>query len=343
LKPAGTEQRPSLAPGNREMMRAIVQDHYGDDPERVLQLVEIARPSIGGDEVLVRVEAASIDMGTWHCMTGMPYAMRLAGFGVRSPKALNPGRALAGSVEWVGKNVTGFAVGDAVYGTCDGSFAEYVRVEAKKLAAKPAKLSFEQAAAAPISGVTALQALRKAQVQSGQRVLIVGASGGVGTFAVQIAKAFGAEVTGVCSTAKMDLVRALGADHVIDYTREDFADGEHHYDVIVDIGGNRRLSHLRRALTSNGRLVIVGGETGGRWLGGFDRSLRAVLLSPLVSQKLGMLASMENSEDLKALAELIESGQVTPAIDRTYPLSEAAGAIGYVREGRARGKVVVTL
>jgi NADPH:quinone reductase-like Zn-dependent oxidoreductase len=180
LKPAGTEQRPSLAPGNWEMMRAIVQDHYGDDPERVLQLVEIARPSIGGDEVLVRVEAASIDMGTWHCMTGMPYAMRLAGFGVRSPKALNPGRALAGSVEWVGKNVTGFAVGDAVYGTCDGSFAEYVRVEAKKLAAKPAKLSFEQAAAAPISGVTALQALRKAQVQSGQRVLIVGASGAWG-------------------------------------------------------------------------------------------------------------------------------------------------------------------
>ena len=217
------------------------------------------------------------------------------------------------------------------------------RAETGKLARKPANLSFEQAAAAPISGVTALQAVRKAKVQPGQTVLIVGASGGVGSFAVQIAKAFGAEVTGVCSSEKVDLVRALGADHVIDYTVDDFADGEHRYDVILDIGGNRRLSHLRRALTPRGTLVIVGGETGGRWLGGFDRSLRAVLLSPLVGQKLGMLASTENSEDLEALRDLIESGQVTPAIDRTYPLSEAAAAIEYVRDGHARGKVVITL
>ena len=328
---------------NPQTMSAIVQDGYGTVPEAVLRLVAIARPTIGDDEVLVRVAAASVDMGTWHCMTGMPYAMRLMGFGVRSPKASNPGRAFAGSVESVGKNVTEFAPGDEVYGTCAGSFAEYVPVRTKMLAAKPVNLSFEQASAAPISGVTALQAVRKAQVQPAHKVLIVGASGGVGSFAVPIAKALGAEVTGVCSTAKVDLVRALGADHVIDYTADDFADGQRRYDVILDIGGNRRLSHLRRALTPRGTLVIVGGETGGRWLGGYDRSLRAVLLSPFVSQRLTMLASTENSEDLKALGELIDSGQVTPAIDRTYSLSETSEAIGYVREGRARGKVVITL
>ena len=328
---------------NAQTMSAIVQDSYGTAPRAVLRLELIARPMVGDDEVLVRVTAASVDMGTWHCMTGMPYAMRLMGFGVRSPKASNPGRALAGSVESVGKNVTEFAPGDEVYGTCGGSFAEYASVETKMLAAKPVNLSFEQASAAPISGVTALQAVRTAQVQPAHKVLIVGASGGVGTFAVQIAKAFDAEVTGVCSAAKVDLVRALGADHVIDYTADDFADSELRYDVILDIGGNRRLSHLRRVLTPRGTLVIVGGETGGRWLGGFDRSLRAVLLSPFVGQKLAMLASKENSEDLKALGELIESGQVTPAIDRTYPLGEVAAAIEYVRQGGARGKVVITL
>ena len=200
-------------------MLAIVQEHYGPDPDTVLDLAEIARPTIGDGEVLVRVAAASVDMGTWHCMTGMPYAMRLAGFGVRSPKALNPGRSLAGTVESVGTDVTEFEPGDEVYGSCDGSFAEYARVETSKLALKPSNLSFEQAAAAPISAGTALQAVRKAKVQPGQKVLIVGASGGVGTFAVQIAKAFGAEVTGVCSTAKTDLVRGLGADHVVDYAR----------------------------------------------------------------------------------------------------------------------------
>ena len=324
-------------------MRAIVQTRYGDDPEHVLQLEETSRPVIGDDEVLVRVAAASVDMGTWHCMTGMPYAMRLMGFGVRSPKASNPGRAFAGSVDAIGKNVHAFALDDAVYGTCDGSFAEVVRTDTAKLAAKPTNLSFEQAAAAPISGVTALQAVRKAHVQPGQRVLITGASGGVGTFAVQIAKATDAEVTGVCSASKMDLVRSLGADHVVDYSSEDFADGQHVYDVILDIAGSRRLTDLRRALSPDGTLVIVGGESGGRWLGGFDRSLRAALVSPFVSQDLGLLSSSENSTDLSALRELIEGGQVTPAVDRAFELGQTSEAINYVRAGNARGKVVVTL
>ncbi len=325
-----------------ESMKAIVQDTYGSD-ETVLRLAETARPAVAGDEILVRVAAASVDQGTWHLMTGLPLAMRLAGFGVRRPKAPNPGRSLAGTVEAVGKDVTEFKPGDEVYGSCDGSFAEYAHAQASLLAPKPANMSYEQAAAVPISGVTALQAVRKAQVKPGQHVLIVGASGGVGSFAVQIAKAFGAEVTGVCSTAKTDLVRSLGADHVIDHTRADFTDGSERYDAIIDTGGNRRLSHLRRALTARGTLVIVGGETGGRWLGGFDRSLRATLLSPLVSQKLRMLASKENAADLAVLKELIESGQVKAAIDRTYPLSETAAAIQHLHNGRARGKVVITV
>ena len=259
----------SLMTSKREgTMKAIVQHRYGTQAELVLQLEELARPAIGDNEVLVRVAAASVDMGTWHCMTGMPYAMRVMGFGVRSPKASNPGRALAGTVESVGEEVTEFKPGDEVYGSCDGSFAEYARVATTMLAVKPANLSFEEAAAVPISGGTALQAVRKANVQPGQKVLIVGASGGVGSFAVQIAKAFDAEVTGVCSTAKVDLVRALGADHIIDYTADDFTVGEFRYDVILNIGGNRRLSQLRRALTPRGTLVIVGGESAGRWLGG---------------------------------------------------------------------------
>ena len=326
-----------------ETMEAIVQDAYGTAPEEVLRLAEIARPTIGDDEVLVRVRAASVDRGTWHLMTGLPYPMRLAGFGLRAPKAPNPGRSFAGTVESVGKDVTGFEPGDEVYGTCDGSFAEYARARAGRLAPKPANLSFEQAAAVPVSALTALQAVRDARVQAGQKVLIIGASGGVGTFAVQIAKAFGAEVTGVCSTGKVDLVRSLGADHVIDYTREDFADGEHRYDVILDIAAATGLSHLRRALTPRGTLVIVGGETGGRWLGGIDRQLRAHLLFPLVSQKLSMFIASENAADLAILRDLLESGKITPAIDRTYPLSETPAAIRHVQEGRARGKVVITI
>jgi NADPH:quinone reductase-like Zn-dependent oxidoreductase len=325
-------------------MQAIVQDGYGTEPESVLRLAEIAKPTIGDDEVLVRVRAASVDRGTWHVMTGRPYLIRALGFGLRAPKAPNPGRSLAGTVESVGKTVTQFAPGDEVYGSCDGSFAEYARVAVSKLAPKPANLGYEAAASCPISAVAALQAVRdKANVQDGDTVLISGASGGVGTFAVQIAKAFGAEVTGVCSTAKMDMVRAIGADHIVDYTREDFTDGKHRYDVVLDIGGNRRLSQLRRALTATGRLVIVGGETDGKWLGGFDRQIRAQLLSLIVSQDLGMLTSSENSADLVALRELIESGRVTAVVDKTYPLGEVAAAIRYVNDGHARGKVAVSV
>jgi NADPH:quinone reductase-like Zn-dependent oxidoreductase len=326
------------------MMTAIVQDEYGPAPEDVLRVEQIVKPAIAHGQVLVRVHASSVDRGTWHVMAGLPYPIRLAGFGLRRPKYRNPGRSLAGTVEAVGASVTGFKPGDAVFGIGDASFAEYARARPDKLAPKPASLSLDQAAAVPISALAALQAVRDhGQVQAGQKVLIVGASGGVGTFGVQIAKAFGAEVTGVCSTAKVEGVRALGADHVVDYTSDDFADGKHRYDVILDVGGNRRLSHLRRALTPRGRLVIVGGESDGRWLGGIDRQLRALLLSPFVSQKLGTFVASENAVDLIALRELIDSGQLVPAIDRSYPLSEVAAAIRYMLDGHARGKLVVTV
>jgi NADPH:quinone reductase-like Zn-dependent oxidoreductase len=325
-------------------MRAIIQDTYGVAPEEVLRVGEIARPTIGDDEVLIRVAAASVDRGTLHLTTGLPYLMRVAGFGVRTPKATNPGRCLAGTVETVGKNVTGFRAGDEVFGTSEGSFAEYVAAKPGRLAPKPVSLSFEQAAAVPISGMTALQAVRdRAQVTAGETVLIIGASGGVGTFAVQIAKAFGAEVTGVCGPTKVDLVREMGADHVVDYSREDFAGGEHRYDVILDIGGSSPLSRLRRALAPHGRLVIVGGMTDGRWFGGIDRQLRAKLLSPFVGQKLGSLMASENSADLLALGELIDAGKVAPAIDRTYPLGDVPAAIRYLLKGKVRGKVVITV
>jgi NADPH:quinone reductase-like Zn-dependent oxidoreductase len=331
-------------PAGAKMMKAIVQTEYGSTAEEVLLFDEIARPTIGADEVLVQVRAASVDMGTWHLMTGLPKLMRIMGFGFRQPKQANPGRSLAGTVEAVGHHVTDFKPGDEVYGTCDGSFAEYVRAQVGLLALKPANLSFEQAAAVPVSGVTALQGVRdRAQVKPEEKVLIIGASGGVGTFAVQIAKSLGAEVTGVCSTAKMGLVRALGADHVVDYRADEFPGSERRYDVILDVGGNSRLSHLRRALTPGGRLVIVGGETGGRWLGGFDRQIRAMLLSPLVSQKLGILGAKENASDLSVLRDLLESGDVVPAVDRTFPLSEVSGAIRYLKEGNARGKIVIAV
>ena len=346
MKPAKLDQPtgPTSATAGGGKMTAIVQDEYGTAPEDILRLAEVPRPTIGDDEVLVRVGAASVDRGTWHLMAGLPYAMRVMGFGFRRPKAPNPGRSVAGTVESVGRDVHGLKPGDEVYGTCDGSFAEYARASARRLALKPANLSFEQAAAVPVSGLAALQAVRdRVDLQAGQTVLVVGASGGVGTFAVQIAKAFGAEVTGVCSAAKFDLVRALGADHVIDYADEDLADGQHRYDAIVDIGGNRRLSQLRRALTRHGTLVIVGGETGGRWLGGADRLLRAPLLSPLVSQKLSTLTTSENSGDLMVLGELLETGKVVPSIDRAYPLTETAAAIRYMQDGHARGKVVIAV
>ena len=324
-------------------MVAIVQDEYAAAPEDALRLGRIDRPTISEHEVLVRVRAASVDRGTWHIMAGLPYPIRLAGFGVRRPKHSNPGRALAGTVETVGSEVAGFGPGDRVFGICDGSFAEYARVTTDKLAAHPANVSFEQAAAVPISGLTALQAVRDhARIEAGMRVLIVGASGGVGTFAVQIAKAFGAEVTGVCSTAKVETVRTLGADHVLDYTRDDFSDGAQRYDVILDTGGNTRLSRLRRALTPRGTLVIIGGETDGRLLGGSGRQIRATLMSQFIKQKLGTFVTSENAEDLTVLRELIDAGQVTPIVDRTYPLDEAPAAIRHLLDGRARGKIVVT-
>ena len=325
-------------------MKAILQTEYGTDPETVLRISEVDKPTIGDDELLVHVRAASVDRGTWHVMTGRPYLIRLVGFGLRAPKSLNPGRSFAGTVAACGSAVTEFALGDEVYGSCDGSFAEYVRAPVDQLASKPVNLSYEEAAACPISGVTALQAVRdKARVQAGQTVLVVGASGGVGTFAVQIAKASGGTVTGVCSTGKMNLVTALGADHVIDYTVQDFSEGALQYDVILDIGGSTPLSHLRRALTANGTLVIVGGETDGRWLGGFDRQIRALALSPIVSQKLRTLASSENSADLAALTELIEFGKVTPVLDKTYELRDAAKAIEHMTNGHARGKIIISV
>lgn len=324
-------------------MKAIVQDHYGE-AEDVLRMEEINRPEIGPDEVLLRVHAAGVDRGVWHIMTGLPYPIRLMGYGLRTPSTRVRGREVAGRVEAVGENVTTLHPGDEVYGIGEGSFAEYAPARADKLAPKPKNLTFEQAAATPISALTALQGVRDSgQVQSGQKVLIIGASGGVGTFAVQIAKAYGAEVTGVCSTTKVDLVRSLGADHVIDYTRHDITDAGQRYDVILDNGGNRSLTRLRRALTPRGTLVIVGAETGGRWLGGVDRLLRAPMMSPFVGQKLRTLTNSENARDLTVLTTLIESGAVTPAVDRTYPLSETPAAIQYMRQGHARGKVVVTV
>ena len=261
-----------------------------------------------------------------------------------APKNPVIGSDVAGVVETVGKNVSKFEPGDEVFGIGKGSYAEYARAPEDKLAPKPANLAFEQAAVLAIMGSTALQGLRdQGKVEPGQEVLIIGASGGVGTYAVQIAKAFGAHITGVCSTAKVEMVRSIGADRVIDYTREDFAEGDQRYDVILDIGGNSSLSRLRSALASQGTLVIVGGEGGGRWLGGLDRQLRATMLSPFVGQKLGTFVSTPNHEDLLVLKELIESGKVTPVIDRTYPLAEVPDAIRYLEEGHARGKVVITV
>ena len=323
-------------------MKAIFQDQYGS--AEVLELRDIAIPVVGDDDVLVRVEAAGVDPGVWHLMTGLPYLVRVMGYGLRRPKYGVRGRDLAGRVEAVGKNVSGFQPGDEVFGTCEGSFAEYAIARPDRLAPKPANLSFEQAAVVPISGITALQAVRdKGQVKQGDRILIIGAGGGVGTFAVQIAKTLGAEVTGLCSTAKVELVRSLGADHVIDYTRENFAEGDRRYDVIIDNAGNRSLSELRRALDPKGILVVVGGEGGGKWLGPADRLLPVFALSPFVGQRLVPLMSVERQPDLVTLGEMLESGAITPVIDRSFSLVEAPDAVRYVGEGHASGKVVVTI
>jgi NADPH:quinone reductase-like Zn-dependent oxidoreductase len=323
------------------MMKAVTRDAYGSVD--VLRVAEIAEPVAGEGKVLVCVRAAGVDQGVWHVLAGMPYAMRLAGFGVRAPKNPLLGYDLAGTVEAVGGGVTAFQPGDEVFGTCRGSFAEFAVARADRLAMKPKKVSFEEAAATPTSGYTALQAVRDhGKVSAGQNVLVIGASGGVGTFAVQIAKADGARVTGVSSAAKADLVRSIGADDVIDYRTDDFADGRTRYDVILDTAGGRSLSDLRRALTPKGTLVIVGGEDVGNWLG-MRNQLRAAAVSPFVGQKLGFFIAKQRSEDLEELRKLLESGAVTPVLDKTFPLDEVPDAIRYLRDGRARGKIVVTL
>jgi NADPH:quinone reductase-like Zn-dependent oxidoreductase len=323
-------------------MKAIVQDRYGSAD--VLEFKDIEEPVVGDDDVLIRVHAAGCGPDVWHLMTGMPYMARLA-IGLRTPKLPVLGWDVAGTVEAVGSNVTGIQPGDEVMGTTKGSFAELAIAKADDLVPKPAGLSFEEAGALPISGITALRAIRdEGHVQPGQTVLVIGAAGGVGSLAVQIAKAYDAKVTAVSSTSKEDLVRSFGADDVIDYTREDFTDGSRRWDVIIDTAGRRPLSQLRRALTPKGTLVIVGGDGGGRWTGGFFRGmLRAPVVSLFVGQRLRGLATKVKREDLITVTEMIEAGTLKPVIDRTYPLIEAPDAIGYLEEGHSRGKIVITV
>jgi NADPH:quinone reductase-like Zn-dependent oxidoreductase len=329
------------SPPTADTMQAIVYDTYGS--LEVLRLAQVATPTIADNEVLLRVHAAGLDRGAWHLMTGRPYLLRLA-FGIRRPRNPVLGSEVAGTVVAVGSAVTRFSVGDEVFGAGRGTFAEYTAARENKLARKPANITFAQAAAAPVSALTALQALTDVGgVEAGQNVLVIGASGGVGSYAVQLAKAFGAQVTGVCSTAKLDLVRSLGADHVIDYTKDDFADGTHRYDLILDIGGNPALSRLRRALTATGTAVIVGGEEGDSWTGGMGRTLRALVLSRFVHQRLTNFISTQSTGDLERLTELIEAGKVTPSVERTYPLDQAPDALRHLEAGKVRGKVAITV
>jgi NADPH:quinone reductase-like Zn-dependent oxidoreductase len=321
-------------------MKAIVQDTYGS--AEVLQLRDIDEPAVGEDEVRIRVAAASVFIGDWHIMAGMPYVFRLAA-GTRAPKVRVRGQDVAGLVDAVGERVTQFRIGDEVFGTCAGAFAEFAVAKADKIAAKPQNLSFEQAAAVPITGTTALQAVRHCGVGSGRIVLVVGAAGGVGSFAVQIAKAFGAHVAGVCSTNQVELVRSIGADDVIDYTREDVSAAGRRFDVILDTAGGRSVSDLRRVLVPRGSLVIVGGEGGGRWFGGIQRQLGAHLLSIFVGQKLGTFVARQNAGDLLILKELIEAGKVKPVIGSTYPLTDVPTAMRSVTGPHPPGKIVITV
>jgi NADPH:quinone reductase-like Zn-dependent oxidoreductase len=324
-------------------MKAMVQDKYGA-PE-VLQLWDIARPEIGDDQVLLRVRAAAVNPADWAIMGGLPYIARPAPlYGLRKPSNGVRGSDVAGVVEAIGTGVTRFRPGDAVFGWCRGAFAEYAAVSLDALELKPVNLTFEQAAAVPMAGFVALQALRDhGKVQPGQKVLVNGAAGGIGTFAVQIARSLGAEVTGVCSTTNVDLVRSIGADHVIDYTREDFTRTGERYDCILDNVGNRSLSDLRRALTPAGMLVPNGGRFDNRWFASAGRLVSAMVSFRFVSQRLGRFVVAPTHEDLVVLKDLIEAGTVTPVIDRTYPLSETAQAVGRVGQGHARGKVVISV
>jgi NADPH:quinone reductase-like Zn-dependent oxidoreductase len=319
-------------------MKAIVQDAYGSGG--VLKLADVDKPEIGDDEVLVRVRAASIHVGDWILMTGSPFVMRFV-TGLRKPKNRVPGTDIAGTVEAVGSGVRGLRPGDEVFGWCAGAFAEYARAKEAQLIRKPANLSFEQAAAVGVSASTALQLLRdNGKVRPGQRVLINGASGGVGTFAVQIAKAFGAEVTGVTSTKNVEMVRSIGADDVIDYTRDDFTKGAKRYDVILDNVGNHSMAQTRRALTPVGMLISNGG---GHVDGKLSRTIRTLIASMFVRQQAAPTVKTQNHDDLVALKGLVESGQVRPVIDQTYPLAGTAEAIGRVAAGHARGTVVIAV
>ena len=335
------DQKTTANPAQQETMKAIVAYEYGP-PEKVLEQGEVAKPLIDDDQVLVRVQAISVHPGDWHLIAGLPYVVRVMGFGVRRPKNNVPGSEIAGRVEAVGKNVTRFHPGDEVYGEVSKAYAQYVAAPEELLALKPANLTFDQAAAVPVSAFTALQGVRdKGEVKPGQKVLVIGASGGVGTYAVQIAKSYGAEVTGVCSTRNLEMVRSIGADHVIDYTKDDIHEGGQRYDVILDTAGSRSLSILRRALTHDGTLVIIGGEGGGNWFGAVGRTLKAVLLSPFVKQRLRAYVASPNKEDLETLTGLIESGEVTPVIDRTMEFAEIPEALSYLGEGHTQGKVVI--
>ena len=320
-------------------MMAIVQDQYGSSDQLVL--TELPDPVPGPGEVLVRVAAAGVDRGTCHVMTGLPLVARL-GLGLRRPRVRIPGRDVAATGVALGDGVTTYAVGDAVFGTARGSFAELAVLPLTRMARCPSTISLEEAAAVPVSGLTALQALRAGNVGSGDRVLIIGASGGVGSFAVQLAVDLGAEVTGVCGPAKADLVRSLGAQRVIDHTTTALDSVGERFDAVIDIAGHRPLKVLRRLLTERGSLVVVGSEGGGRWLGGLERSLGAGLLSPFVKQELVMLVSSENGSDLAELADVIERGGLRPVLERTFSLDEAAAAVDHVAAGSTRGKVVIT-
>jgi NADPH:quinone reductase-like Zn-dependent oxidoreductase len=333
-----TEPTPA---GSSDTMKAIVQDNYGSS--EVLGLRNIDKPAIGEHDVLVRVRAAAVNPGDWAIMSGLPYIARPAPlYGLRKPKNPVRGVDVAGQVDAIGASVTQFQPGDDVFGWCRGAFAEYAAASEDALAPKPSNLSFEQAAAVPMAGAVALQALRDhGNVQAGQRVLINGASGGIGTFAVQIAKSLGADVTGVCSTPNLDLVSSIGADHVIDYTQEDFTQQDERYDFILDNAVSTPLSKLRRALTPAGMLVPNGGGFGNRWFAGGGRLLSAMVSFRFVSQRLGRFLVAKKQEDLIVLKELIEAGEVSPVIDRIYPLRETAAAIAYVGLGHARGKVVI--
>src|ERR1700730_18338372 len=332
----------TAVPGNS--MEAIAYCDYG---LANLKLEDVEKPTPTDDQVLVKVHAASVNPYDWHFVEGTPKIMRMMGVGLRKPKDTRLGVDFAGAVEGVGKNVTQFKPGDEVFGGKGGAFAEYVCRRADgAVALKPANITFEQAASVNIAGITALQGLRdKGKVQPGQKVLINGASGGVGTFAVQIAKSFGADVTGVCSTRNVDLVRSLGADHVVDYTKEDFAKGDQRYDVILDNVPNHSLSECRRVLNPQGKYVMIGGggPNDNRWIGPFGRLIQALVVSPFVSQKMGMMMAELKKSDLTILGDMMQSGKVKPVIDRTYKLSELREAIRYLEEGHARGKVVITV